>query len=483
MVRAKWTFIVHHLTGRVVLFLGLLGIGCATNPVTGRREFSLISEGQEIEIGRTESAKVASQIGLYPDAAVQAYVSGIGLRLARASERPDLPWSFQVVDDPAVNAFALPGGFIFVTRGILTHLNSEAELAAVIGHEIGHVTARHSVQAISRQQLAQVGLGIGSIFSSTVRDVGGFASAGLGVLFLKYGRDAEDQADQLGFRYSLQDGYDVRAMSDVFRTLQGVSGSGGGGKVPQWLSTHPDPENRVEKNEARLAALGRDLSQAVRNRNTYLAQVNGMVFGPDPRQGYFEGTRFYHPDLQFQIDFPTGWQTANQTAAVVAGSPSEDALAALSIETGVTSVDSAYRAFAASNGITASSPRRGQVGGLSAITAGFRATSDQGELVGEATFLVHRGTVYRILGYGSAAGFRTHGASLRETAQSFAPVTDRAVLDRQPMRVSIVRLRRETPLDRFMASTPSSIPLEQLALINGIAVDGILPAGSAKRVR
>ena len=181
---------------------------CATNPVTGRRELSLVSESQEIAMGREYSAQVAQEMGVYPDSAVQAYASRLGREIAVTTERPKLPWTFTVMDDPQVNAFALPGGYIFITRGILTHMNSEAELASVLGHEIGHVTARHSVQQMTRQQLAQIGLMAGAIASDRIAQNLGMISQGLGVLFLKYGRDDESQADGLGFRYALTDGYD-----------------------------------------------------------------------------------------------------------------------------------------------------------------------------------------------------------------------------------------------------------------------------------
>jgi len=136
-------------------------VACATNPVTGKRQLALISEAQEIEMGRQADKDVVASIGLYPDESMQRYVQALGARLAATTERPDLPWTFRVVDDAAVNAFAIPGGFIYVTRGIMTHLNSEAELAAILGHEIGHVTARHSVSQMSQQQLAQVGVAAG----------------------------------------------------------------------------------------------------------------------------------------------------------------------------------------------------------------------------------------------------------------------------------------------------------------------------------
>src|SRR5690349_2221528 len=185
-------------------------MGCARNPVTGKSELSLVSESQEIEMGKQASQEVAQTMGLYNDPKAQAYVADLGKRLAANTERPNLPWEFHIVEDASVNAFALPGGFIYVTRGLMTAINDEAELATVVGHEIGHVTNRHSVQQISKAQVAQLGLGLGSILSSDIARVAGAASAGLQLLFLKYSRDAESQADKAGFRYALGQNYDVR---------------------------------------------------------------------------------------------------------------------------------------------------------------------------------------------------------------------------------------------------------------------------------
>src|SRR6185312_12163717 len=240
--------------------------GCARNPVTGKNELSLVSESQEIEMGKQSAQEVQQSIGYYNDPAVQQYVSSIGMKMAKASERPNLPWEFHVVNDASVNAFALPGGFIFVTRGLMTSINDEAELATVVGHEIGHVTNRHSVQQISKAQVAQLGLGVGSILSSDIAKYGQLASAGLSVLFLKYSRDAENQADKAGFRYALNQNYDVREMTKVFETLDRISQAGGGGKLPEWLSTHPAPENRIQHIENMLDTLHRDPTKGIVNR-------------------------------------------------------------------------------------------------------------------------------------------------------------------------------------------------------------------------
>ena len=199
---------------------------CAVNPVTGRRELSLISEDSEIEMGREVDEEMSASLGMVEDPQLQAYVSDLGLRLAAESERPELPWSFKVVDDPAVNAFALPGGFIYVTRGILANFESEAELAGVLGHEIGHVTARHSVSQISRQQVLVAGLGLGMLLSERIERASDYLGLGLHLLTLKFSRNDESESDALGLRYMTEVGFEPDAMIGVFQMLGSVGGRG-----------------------------------------------------------------------------------------------------------------------------------------------------------------------------------------------------------------------------------------------------------------
>ncbi|MGE0552287.1 MAG: M48 family metalloprotease [Gemmatimonadales bacterium] len=467
------------------VLLLLTAAACATNPVTGRRELSLISESQEIEMGREAAVEVRRSMGLVPDSALQRYVRGIGLRLAAASERPQLPWSFDVVDDAAVNAFALPGGFIFVTRGILAHMSSEAELASVLGHEIGHVTAKHSVRQISRAQVLQLGLGVGSVLSSDVAALSGVLSSGLGLLMLKYGRDDETQADDLGFRYALDDGYDVRAMKSMFAMLQRVSAAGGGGgRLPQWLSTHPDPENRIAKTDQRLATVTVDLSAKRLNASGFLQQLDGVVFGENPRQGFFEGSRFNHPDLAFRLDFPDGWQTQNQPSAVVGVSQAQDALVALSIPT-QDAPDAALAAFLGQQGIQGRVVSRSAINGFPAATGDFTATSQDGQtLSGRVAFISHGSNTYQILGYTPTAKLGSYRSQFDQTIGSFARLTDQAALAKQPVRVRLVRISRAMTVEDFHRQYPSAIPVEQVALINAKeSVTDSFAAGSyVKRV-
>lgn len=458
-------------------------LGCARNPVTGKSELSLVSESQEIQMGQQGAKEVEQSIGFYKDPAVNAYVADIGKRMAAKSERPKLPWEFHVVDDAAVNAFAIPGGFIYVTRGLMSAVNTEAELAGVIGHEIAHVTHRHSVQQISKAQLAQLGLGVGSILSSDIAKFGQLASAGLGLLFLKYGRDAEHQADESGFRYSLQQNYDVREMAKVFQTLGRMSEAGGGGRLPEWLSTHPDPGNRVKRIQKLLDTVPLGQRQLIVDREDYLRHVNGMSFGEDPRQGYFEGSRFYHPQMRFQMSFPEGWKTQNLPSAVMAGSPQEDAIIQLGLA-GNASPQQAARQFLSQEGVRAGDMSTANINGLPATSSYFQAQTEQGVIEGLVSFISYGGQTFGLMGYTPAGKLNTYDRVFQNTVRSFSELRDASKINVEPARVEIVKVPRQMTLEQFNAQYPSNIPVEQLAIINGLeGPSSVIPAGqSVKRV-
>ena len=461
----------HLRVGRVLLGAAALAVAlstCATNPVTGKKELSFVSESQEISMGREYAGQVSQEMGVYADSSVQSYVSGLGRELAAGTERPRLPWTFTVMDDPQVNAFALPGGYVFITRGIMTHMNSEAELATVVGHEIGHVTARHSVQQMTRQQLAQIGLMAGAIASEKIAQNLGAISQGLGVLFLKYSRDDESQADGLGFRYALNDGYDVRHMVDMFQVLQRVTASAGQ-RIPEWQSTHPDPGNRIEATEARLARVTVPLDGKKVRREEFLKQIDGMVFGDNPRQGFFKGTSFLHPDLAFQLDFPAGWKTANQPQAVLGVSDKQDAQAQLALA-GQTAPAEALRQFLGQQGVTAGRTDQSPINGNSAARGTFTAqTQDGTQLAGEVAFLSYGGATYQLLGITTGAGWRAYAGVFDQFIGSFRRLTDPAALNVRPNRVSVVKVPRAMTLADFNRQYPSVIEIDKLALINGLA--------------
>lgn len=449
------------------LAAAVLMAGCARNPATGSRELMLISEAQEIEMGEQYDKEVVASIGQYPDPALQTYIQNLGARLAATTERPKLPWTFRVVDDAAVNAFAVPGGYIYVTRGILAHLNSEAELVGVVGHEIGHVTARHTASQLSKQQLAGLGLAIGGILSSDVERYAGVASQALGILFLKFSRDDENQADELGFRYMNRADYDVRQMPEVFRMLDRVSAASGGGRLPEWLSTHPNPGNRVQHINAMLARLPQDSAGSIVNRESYARRLDGMIFGMNPREGFFKGGEFYHPDLRFRLSFPDGWRTFNTKQAVAAMSPEQDAVIELTLVEG-SSADGAARSFLSAEGMQSGTLSRGQVNGLAAAEAPFAATTQSGPVRGLALFVEYGNRVFRMLGYAPEARWSAHQGVAQRTLHSFGPLTDQRILSVQPQHLDILILDRRTTIAELTRQRPSPIPAATLALLNRV---------------
>ena len=475
--------LTHRIARMSALVATLLLAACSVNPATGERQLILIGEGREIRMGREADQQITASLGMYDDPALQAYITQLGNRLAARSERPGLPWSFKVVDDPIVNAFALPGGFIYITRGIMVHFASEAQLASVVGHEIGHVTGRHSVEQLSRAQLAQVGLVAGALFGpQELQGLLGAASAGLGLLFLKFGRDDERQADDLGLRYMDRAGYDPREMPGVFTMLGRVSAAAGGGRVPEWLSTHPNPENREARIEQAIAALGQDFSEREVGRDSYLDRLDGMVFGPDPRDGFFDGALFMHPRLRFRLTFPEGWQTQNQRQAVVGVNNSQNAIIQLSLASQSTP-EAAARAFLSQDGMDGSTPRRTTINGLPAVTTNFRATTQQATLVGSAAFVAHDGNVFQLLGYGTSSAWRSARDEVQRTFGSFGELRDPDALGVEPLRVDIVTLPSAMTLQQFAGRYPSEVSIEQLALINQREVSASIGAGTKlKRV-
>jgi len=459
------------------LVAGLAITGCAINPATGNNQLMLVSEDQEIAMGRQADSAVVASIGLYADPVWQRYIQQFGARLAATSERPNLPWTFRVVDDPAVNAFALPGGFIYVTRGLLAHLTSEAELASVVGHEIGHVTARHTAAEMSKQQLIGLGLAAGSMASSQVAKYAGTANQALGILYLKFSRDDESQADQLGLRYMRRASYDPRQMPEVFRMLERLSAAEGGGRLPTWLETHPSPANRVAAINSQIAALPQDFSGTSVNRDAYERLLDGLVFGLNPRQGFFTANQFSHPDLRFRITFPEGWTTHNGAQAVVAVNPQGDAAVELS-QSGAASADAATRAFLAQQGITSSSSGRlSLTGGLPAVSTPFVAATDNGALRGTVLFVEYGGAVYGIVGYALEARWSANQGVTERALQSFQRLTDPAALNVQPQHMDIVTLPRASTIAQLVRERSSPASAATLALINQAELDTPFAAG------
>ena len=440
----------------------------------------LVSEGQEAAMGKEADDQFHGLYGDFESPSVQAYVESVARPLAAVSERPSLPWTFRVVDDPQVNAFALPGGYVYVTRGILAHMNTEAELAAVLGHEIGHVTARHSASAQSKQLLGMVGLGVGMILSPTLRQGGDALGSAFGLVFLKFGRDQESQADQLGLRYIVRKDYKPEEMLDVFRMLDGVANGAGGDRLPNWLSTHPAPPNR-------LADITRTIQQqhAVGTRvggAEFIRHLEGLMFGENPREGFFRGQEFFHPEMAFRLTFPQGWATQNEKQGVSSMPSAKDALLQLTLAKG--EPVAAAEAFAQQQGIQAGPIERGNMDGLPAASLQFQVQDQQnGVLQGMVTFVKHGANTFQLLGYTTEARYLPYKPAITGWIRSFERLTDQRILSARPMRLKIETLRQASTISNLAREWNSPVKAETLALINAVSLTESIPARTlVKRV-
>ena len=466
----------------LILFLPL--VSCAKNPVTGKRQLALLSEAQEIGIGRASHPEVLAEFGAVDSEALQAYVSRIGQSMAFASHRPDLPWKFTVVDSPVVNAFAVPGGFIYFTRGILAFMNDEAELAGVLGHEIGHVTARHSVSQISKAQLFGLGLGLGSAFSATFRDLSDLAQLGTGLLFLKYGRDAERQSDRLGIQYMFGQNYDPRRLSQFFEVFQAMREQSGQA-IPNWLSTHPAPPDRISDTSAQADELlqgssGDDLRVGGAD---FLAAINGIVFGENPREGFVLEDQFLHPDLRFQLNFPTSWRVQNSKSAVLFSAPDGAAGVQLTLAPEAIPPEQRARQIAEAQEIDLVAGSERTIAGNRAYLGEFRIIQQAREIRVIAAFIPFRGNLYQLAEIAPATVFDTHRLSLLDTLVSFRELTDSRHLNVQPDLLRIYRVRRGGRLADVAARYPNSrIELADLERLNRISRDTRLAAGTRVKV-
>jgi len=311
------------------LFLMLLSVSalnaCSTNPATGNQQFAaLMSPQQEVKVGASEHEKIVKQFGLYKNAAITSYVSEVGKRVTADTERPDVQYKFYVLDSPIVNAFALPGGYIYVSRGLLALANSEAELAAVLAHETGHITGRHSAERYSRGVVTSLGAGI---LSAAIGDKGASQALGLGAnLYLSsYSRGQENEADTLGLRYMTRGGYDPDYMSAFLASLQAQSAIesqlAGRGKSSgtNYFSTHPATGERVSQTRTQAKAYNPDGRIA---RDRHLKMIDGMTYGDSAAQGFARGNDFYHTEMGFSFSVPEGFNIVNQPSRVVASSKS-----------------------------------------------------------------------------------------------------------------------------------------------------------------
>lgn len=471
----------------ILILAGLLVYTCARNPVTGKSQIMLISEEQEIKMGESYDPQVVSEMGTYSDEKIQQFIAEKGQAMAKISHRPNLPWTFRVVDSPVVNAFAVPGGYVYFTRGILAHFNNEAQFAGVLGHEIGHVTARHTASQQSKQTLAQVGLVAGMIASPRAAQMfGDMAGQAMQLLFLKFSRDDESQSDQLGVEYSSKIGYNSHEMADFFRTLSRLSAQSGQ-IIPDFLSTHPNPDNRYERVHELTNQWQTKLSLNPANlkvgRESYLRLIDGIVYGEDPRQGYEENNVFYHPELKFQFPVPSDWVLKNSSSQVLMMTQDQKALMVLQLGQGASPRDAA-ETFLQKNELQATSSQETTINGNPAYVVLAKASDQQGTSYSLLnTFIKYNDIIYHFLGYTYEQSYGTYEPSFRQAMQGFKALSDPAKINVQPERIRVKTITRATTLSAALRDlgTPDN-RMEELAILNGMELNDQLAAGTMIKV-
>ena len=467
----------------------LLLTTCARNPVTGKKELMLMSESQEIAIGKEADPSIVAEYGLYENTALQNFITAKGKEMAAISHRSNLPFQFKILDSPVVNAFALPGGYVYFTRGIMAHFNNEAEFAGVLGHEIGHITARHGASQYSKQILAQVALVGGMVVSEDFRKFSDLASTGLGLMFLKFGRSDESESDEIGVVYSTNVGYNAHMMGDFFKTLEAI-GSESGGSIPTFLSTHPDPGdryNKVHETAVKYQKIaGVKAADLKVNRDSYLKMIDGLIYGEDPRQGYVENQNFYHPEMKFTFNIPSDWQVVNSPSQVQMAPKDGKALMFLQLEEAKTS-DAAANDFLTRNKITVEYKANVNANVLPTIALYGTQVPDPavgGETLKLMTYLIqYNNQIYKMVGLSVNTDFNLYFNNFQTTMRSFNKLTDASKLNRLPERIKIVPAKKTATFQQIMTDNGmTAARMKELALINGMAASQTVEAGTLVKV-
>jgi len=459
-----------HFTKIIIALVAISSVfgisGCVTNPVTGKKQFGVMGEEREKALGASYNPQVLSQFGIYKDAKLGNFLTQKGTAMARVSHRPNLPFKFQLVDSPVVNAFAVPGGYVYFTRGIMA--------------EIGHVTARHGAQQQRDRMLGQLGLLVGAIaFPREFQQFGELAQNGLGLLFLKHGRDDESQSDKLGVAYSTTVGYDAREMGGFFKTINRLSGDGG--RVPTFMSTHPDPLDRYAKvnamaKEAQAKMPGKKFSV---NRDSYLRRLEGLMYGEDPNQGYVQSNNFYHPQLKFQFPVPANWKLVN-TPSQVQMAPSDGKAMIIMSLASEKNLEQAAQAAIQNNQLTLERKDNIRINGMPAIAM----VSNQAQQLQVATYLIqYNNLIYKFHGMAKPADFGRYFGTFKQTFGKFDTLTDPSKLNVKPERVKIKTITGTKTLQKALNENgiPSSRHKE-MAILNGMELGTQLKSGTLIKV-
>ncbi|MGH7871005.1 MAG: M48 family metalloprotease [Candidatus Binatia bacterium] len=478
-----------------LLLSALLLYSCVSDivPATGQKRYLGFTWQQEAEIGKQANKEVASLFGVYRDPKVERYVTDVGNRVLATShlrgpgvdeQIRNTPVIFGVLDSPIINAMALPGGYVYITRGMLAHLNNEDQLATVIAHEIGHIAARHAARQAWQQQIGQglllggalLGQGLG-LPTQDLMNLGGMAAQ---LIFLRYSREDELEADKLGVEYSSKAGYDPREVIGLFQTLDRMQEKEGQG-MPSFLATHPDPGARIQRIRDLTTGLPSERHPLADSR--YLNTIENLVVGEDPRQGFVEDNFFYHPDLRFRFPVPRGFKVVNQPTQVVMVEGQNRATMGFS-STAEKSAQNAAEKFLNQQGLRVIQRGPMRSNGLPAYVAVADAQNQNGQVIRiMAYFVEYRGSVYHFVGYAPQQAFGAFRDAFLQTMQGFGETQDSRILNRQPVRLALQSVSRSAPArDLVPTKLPAPFKLDDVMILNQVDANQQIPQGKILKI-
>jgi len=483
-----------YLIPTLLLFFSILS-SCAVNPVSGKQDLVLLSENDEIALGRKTNQEVLQQYSVYDNPALQAYVQNVGAKVARNSHRNNLIYRFTVLDSKEVNAFALPGGYIYITRGLMAYLKSEAELAAVLGHEIGHVTARHSVQQYSANQLTNFGIALGSIFIPGMNQASSQLAQLFGAALLRgYGREHELEADRLGAEYLARTGYKPGAMLDVIKVLKNQEVfekeiAKSEGREPRIyhgvFSTHPDNDTRLQEVVGTAETLSENTAAAnYVGYEEYMSFMDKLVYGDSPKEGILRGNRFFHKDLGFSMSFPEKWNVTNRPDRILLTSPGGDAVIQIGAED-INKKLSPRNFMIQRMGLNNLDNEASlNINGLEAHTGISVINNGQGQQPTRFIVIYFEQRAYIIAGASKVAGnLGKFDTAILNTAKSFHRLTKNEEILAKPLRVKVVKATNETRFSDLAIQSPLESHAEsQLRLLNANYPNGEPQKGELLKV-
>ncbi len=490
--------LISYFTPIIVILVFASSCVVQESPITGTKRAYAYSWDQEVQIGQEVDREIVAEFGLYEDDELTEWFDRISHEILENSHMRgedvadrfrNTEFTFRILDSPVINAFALPGGYVYVTRGLLAHMNNEAQLAVVIGHEIGHVAARHASQRGLQQTIGSVVVLGGAILGQELLGIPGQGILNLSgqaaqLIFLSYSRNHERESDRLGVEYAAKTGYAAAEGAAFFTSLRRIS-ERSGQALPNLLSTHPDPGER-EQNIPRKAAEWRErgYEQDIYKTEEYLQRLQGLIYGDNPRNGFHQEGNFYHPDLEFLFPYPNGWRVINQPSQVVLVSEEGDAVMILRLDHEASNARESVRSFLSNNNVETDDQRAlTSSGSIPAYEANFTIQDGEQTLGVNVYALEYDGRIYRFVNYTTENRFERYKENFAATTRQFSRLTDERILNIRPVTIDLVQTTQRA---RFSDLLPSPLPMnidpEEIAIINQVYLDDMIEPGTTLKI-